>query len=147
MSFFSPRSKNRTHIWDTPHFLPLIESHQVSSDCILIAYECTSLYINLEFNELIKAVDEALPQEVSWPKLDKSMLKTHVVQLLQSYSQTTASYSTTNFTTKLSEPPWARSHYPKYVTYGFTKSWNSRPKTHHTRTKSALMPVSEIIGT
>ena len=28
MSFYSPLSKNRTHIWDNPHFIRLIESHQ-----------------------------------------------------------------------------------------------------------------------
>ena len=33
----------------------LIESYQVSSDCMLIAYDCTLMYANMEFNELIKA--------------------------------------------------------------------------------------------
>ena len=35
MSSFSPSSENRTRVWDNPHFIRLIESHQVSSDCIL----------------------------------------------------------------------------------------------------------------
>ena len=83
----------------------------------------------MKFNELIKAVDEALPQEVSCPRLEKTMLNTYIVQLLESNSQTTTSYLTTNFTTKLSESPWARSHHPKYVTYGYIKSWNSCRKT------------------
>ena len=82
MSFYSPLSKNRTHIWDNPHFIRLIESHKVSSDCILIAFDCTSRHTNMEFNELIKAVDEALPQ-VSCHGLEKTMLKTHIVQLLE----------------------------------------------------------------
>ena len=51
---------------------------------------------NMEFNELIKVVDEALPQEVSCSRLEKTMLKAHIVQLLESYSQTTTSYLTTN---------------------------------------------------
>ena len=34
-------------------------------------------------NELIKAVDEALPQEVSCPRLEKTILKTQIVQLLK----------------------------------------------------------------
>ena len=57
------------------------------------------------------------------------------------YSQPTTSHLTTNFTTKLANP--------KYVTYGYIKSWNrnSCPKTQHTRTKSTLMPVSEMMGT
>ena len=52
---------------------------------------------NMEFNELIKVVDEALPQEVSCSRLEKTMLKAHIVQLLESYSQTTTSYLTTNY--------------------------------------------------
>ena len=34
-------------------------------------------------NELIKAVDEALPQEVSCPRLEKTILKTNTVQILE----------------------------------------------------------------
>ena len=41
------------------------------------------MYTNMKFNELIKAVDEALPQEVSCPRLEKTILKTHIVQLLK----------------------------------------------------------------
>ena len=37
----------------------------------------------MEFNELIKAVDEALPQQVNCPGLEKTTLKTHIVQLLE----------------------------------------------------------------
>ena len=77
MCFFSQSSKNRTHIWDKPHFMRLIESHQVSSDCILIAYDCTAMHTN----ELVKAVAQALPQEVSCPGLEKTILKTHITQL------------------------------------------------------------------
>ena len=94
-------------------------------------------------NELIKAVDEALPQEVSCPRLEKTILKTNTVQILEILL--TNNYIT-NFTTKLSEPPGAPSHHPKYVTYGYTKSWNSCPKIHHTRTKSKFMPVSEMMS-
>ena len=97
----------------------LIESHQVSSDCSLIAYDCTSLYTNIEFSELIKAVAEALQQEVSCPRLEKTILKTHIVQMLEILL--TNSY-TTNFITTLSEPPEARSDHPKYVTYAYVKS-------------------------
>ena len=41
------------------------------------------MYTNMEFNELIKAVDEALPPEVSCPGLEKTNLKTHIVQPLE----------------------------------------------------------------
>ena len=34
-------------------------------------------------NELIKAVDEALPQEVSCPGFEKTILKAHIVQILE----------------------------------------------------------------
>ena len=99
---------------------------------------------NIELNELIKAVDEALPHEVSGPRLEKQSCK-HTQSSYWDYSQTTTSLLTTNFTTKLFGPPWARSHHLKYVTYGYTKCWNSCPKTHHTRTKSKLVPVSWMI--
>ena len=82
-SFFSPSSKNRIHnIWDNPHFIRLIGSHQVCSDCTLTAYDCTSVYTNMEFNEPIIAVAEALTQ-VSCPGLEKTILKTRIVQLLE----------------------------------------------------------------
>ena len=68
---------------DTPHFLRLIEFHQVSSDCNLIAYDCTSMYTTMELNELINAVAKALPQEISCPGLRKTIFKTHTVQLLE----------------------------------------------------------------
>ena len=58
----------------------------------------------------------------------------------KSYLQTATSHLTTKFTAKLSEPPWARSHHPEYVTYRCAKSWNRCPKTHHTRAKLILMP-------
>ena len=41
------------------------------------------MYVNMEFNELIKAVSEALPQEVSCSGLEKTILKTHIVQLVE----------------------------------------------------------------
>ena len=72
------------------------------------------MYTNMEFD-----VDEILPQEVSCPRLEKTILKTHIVQILE--IPPTINY-TTNFTTKLSEPPGARSHHPKYVTYAYIKS-------------------------
>ena len=99
----------------------------------MIAYDGTSLYTNTEFSELIKAVDDALPQEVSCPRLEKIILKTYIDQILEILL---ANNYTTTFTTKLSEPPGARFHPP-----------NSCPKIHHTRTKSKFMPVSEMKGT
>ena len=40
------------------------------------------MYTKMEFNALIKAVDEALPQEVSCPGLEKTILKTQLVEIL-----------------------------------------------------------------
>ena len=76
-------NNNRTRMWDTPHFIRLIESHQVSCDCTLIAYDCTPIYTNMELNELIKAVAEALPREVRCSVLEKTILQTNMVQLLK----------------------------------------------------------------
>ena len=41
------------------------------------------MYTNMEFDESIKAVDEALPQEVSCPGFETTILKTRIVQLLE----------------------------------------------------------------
>ena len=41
------------------------------------------MYTTMELNELINAVAKALPQEISCPGLRKTILKTHIVQLLE----------------------------------------------------------------
>ena len=139
-----PRTHIYIYIWDTPHLVRLIESLQVSSDCTLIAYDCTSMYTNMEFNEPMKVVDDALPQKVSRPGLQKTILNTHEVQLLEILL--TNNYFT--FDNKLYHQTVGVSMgvipSPEICDIRLYQILESCPKTNHTRTKSKLMPVSEM---
>ena len=53
--------RQNTHIRDTPNFIRMIESLQASPNCTLVAYDCTSMYRNMEFNELKQAGNDVLP--------------------------------------------------------------------------------------
>ena len=57
----------------------------------------------MEFNKMIKAVDGTLPQEVSWPGLEKRILKIPSPAIGNSTHKQL--HLTTNFVTKLSESP------------------------------------------
>ena len=61
----------------------MIESLQASQNCTLVAYDCTSMYTSMEFNELKQAVNDVLPQVVSCQGLNNTVQKHHVVQLVE----------------------------------------------------------------
>ena len=48
-----------------------------------MAYDCTSMYTNMEFNELKQAVNDVLPQVVSRQGLNNTVQKHHVVRLVE----------------------------------------------------------------
>ena len=75
--------RQNTYIRDTPHFIRMIKSLQASPNCTLVAYDCTSMYTNMEFNELKQAVNDVLPQVVSCQGLNNTVQKHHVVQLVE----------------------------------------------------------------
>jgi len=64
------------HTKHTPHFIRMIESLQASPNC-------TSMYTNMEFNELKQAVNDVLPQVVSCQGLNNTVQKHHVVRLVE----------------------------------------------------------------
>ena len=110
MSFFPHTSINRTYIWDTPNFIQLIESHQVSSDCTLMAYECTSIYVQQQqqkWNSMnwSKQSMRLFHRRSAAPYLRKKSWKHTWSSYWKSYSQTASSHLTTKFTTKLWGPP------------------------------------------
>ena len=51
----------------------MIESLQASPNCTLVAYDCTSMYTNMELNERKQAVNDVLPQVVSCPGLNNTV--------------------------------------------------------------------------
>ena len=75
--------RQNTYIRDTPHFIRMIESLQASPNCTLVAYDCTSTYTNMEFNELKQAVNDVLPQVVSCQGLNNTIQKHQVVRLVE----------------------------------------------------------------
>ena len=75
--------RQNTYIRDTPHFIRMIESLQASPNCTLVAYDCTSMYTNMEFNELKQAVNDVLPQVVSCQRLNNTVQTHHVVRLVE----------------------------------------------------------------
>ena len=75
--------RQNTYIRDTPHFIRMIESLQASPNCTLVAYDCTSTYTNMEFNELKQAVNDVLPQVVSCQGLNNTVQKHQVVRLVE----------------------------------------------------------------
>ena len=75
--------RQNTYIRDTPNFIRMIESLQASPNCTLVAHACTSMYTNIEFNELKQAVNDVLPQVVSCQGLNNTVQKHHVVRLVE----------------------------------------------------------------
>ena len=75
--------RQNIYIRDTPHFIRMIESLQASPNCTLVAYDCTSMYTNMEFSELKQAVNDVLPQVVSCQGLNNTVQKHHVVRLVE----------------------------------------------------------------
>lgn len=53
-----------------------------------MAYDCTSLYTNMEIHELIRAADEALPQLVTCPGLERTAQRTTLSNPWRYYSKT-----------------------------------------------------------
>lgn len=51
--------KQSTYIKDTTDFINKIESLQLPTDALLITYDVTSMYTNMEFEELLNAVKHA----------------------------------------------------------------------------------------
>ena len=47
--------KQETYIKDTSDFIHKIESLHIPNNCLLAAYDITSMYTNLTFNELLSA--------------------------------------------------------------------------------------------
>ena len=91
--------------------------------------------VRLHFYHAHKHRIQWTDQSSRWGTSTETILKTTYSSYWKSYSQTTTSHLTTNFTTKLSEPPWPRSHHLKYVTHG----------SPH-KNKSKFMPASEMMG-
>ena len=85
-----------------------------SLKCTIAAnYDCT----NKELKELNEAVSDALPHVVTWPGLDKTALKHHLLHLAKIHSHTTIFHLTTNCTIKSQGRPWGQNLYQKHVTH------------------------------
>lgn len=54
--------KQSTYIKDTTDFITKIESLTLPTNALLITYDVTSMYTNMEFNELLSSVNEAYTQ-------------------------------------------------------------------------------------
>ena len=113
--------RQNTYIRDTPHFIRMIESLQASANCTLVAYDCTSMYTNMEFNELKQAVNGVLPQVVSCQGLNNTVQKHHVVRLVE----TLLTNNYFSFHGKLYHHPREHYRHQKSATYVSTKYWNT----------------------
>ena len=141
-------SENITHIYGTP---ALQKTDRITKGVFRLLPNSVRLHFDVNKHE-IQWTDQSSRWGTSTggqvPRAWENNLEyTHIVQPLEILL--TNSFFV--FDNKLYHQTFgalcARSHYPNYVTYGRTKSWNSCPKTQHTRTKSTLMPVSEMMGT
>ena len=47
---------------DTPAFIRTIETLQIPPQTLIAVYDISSMYTNLSFDEVLKAVDDTLPQ-------------------------------------------------------------------------------------
>ena len=98
----------------------------------------------MEFNALIKAVDEAFLQQISCPRLEKTMLKTHIVQLLEILLTNNYFIFDNKLYHQIIGASLGAIPSPEICDIRLYQILESCPKTNHTRTKSKLMPVSEM---
>jgi hypothetical protein len=72
-----------TYIQDTPEFIRLIENTKVEAHAKLVAYDCTSMYTNMNIDELVEAVNCTLPETVTHPHFNAIGDKTVILRLLE----------------------------------------------------------------
>ena len=51
--------RQHSYIRDSGDFINKIEALKSDRDCLLISFDCTSMYTNMEFDELIQSVGRA----------------------------------------------------------------------------------------
>ena len=89
------------------------------------------MYTNMEFNELIKAVDETLQKELSCPGLEKTILKTHVVHLLEIILSNNYFTFDNKLYYQTMEALMGTIPSPEECDIRLCKFWNSCPIIHH----------------
>ena len=104
----SPHRQKTEHTWDTLHFIPLTNHTRF----LLIApYQrkaavlCTKTWDSIDWS---KQLMKHFYRRSAAPNLRKQSRKRTQFSNWKSYSQTATSHLTTNCTTELSQPPWAR---------------------------------------
>jgi len=71
-----------TYVQDTPDFIRQIESlPPLDANVLLVSYDCTSLYTNLTFNEILTGLAEKLPDESYAPGIPFAASKELLLRL------------------------------------------------------------------
>ena len=71
-----------TYVLDTPDFIRKIENTPIPNDAILVVYDVTSMYTNMEIHKLVNAVDQTLPNLIHKDPLPP-IKKKYIIQLLK----------------------------------------------------------------